>query len=136
MKQLNKSELLVGFIVGITTWFWIGPWAIVAAILTSLTWALGGAYGHAIRVYCVPIIMCGYVYVMHPAPWWIFLTAPFMMLTLSIGYGIESKDDKGSALGRFWFKQCKGNLFWTNFFTRGTIYLLLAITMIPWLWLK
>lgn len=58
----------------------------------------------------------------------------------SIGYGIPDRYmrtpglwvyDGGSTLGKFWLKICNEDLFWTNVFTRGSIGLLVCLTILP-----
>lgn len=49
------------------------------------------------------------------------LTILLQTLSFRLGHGVPSKTDKGSVLGRFFFKIFKGNLFLTNVFTRGIL---------------
>jgi ribose/xylose/arabinose/galactoside ABC-type transport system permease subunit len=132
MKNLNKEELLIGAIFGLTFWFVLGWWVIPVAICTSLLWAIGGTYGHSIRVFGVPSIVCTAAYLLSHK-WLVLISYPFGALILSMGYGIPSTQppDAGSTLGRFWWGICKQNPFWTDVCTRGTIYLLLGLVFLP-----
>ena len=38
--------------------------------------------------------------------------------------------DKGSALGRFWYRLFKKNILYTNIFTRATVGLLISLSML------
>lgn len=54
----------------------------------------------------------------------------------SMGYGVPSANDEGSALGKFWFKLVKGNKLWTDMLTRGSIALLKCLTLLAVVTLK
>lgn len=56
---------------------------------------------------------------------WVFIIL-IQHLVLRFGWGIPSFNDEGSLIGRFFYKVCKGNDFWTNFCTRGFIATLLC----------
>jgi hypothetical protein len=62
---------------------------------------------------------------------WLFSTT-IMVFCFFIGYGIPDNNtgDEGSCLGRFWFKICNGNNFFTNFFTRGSVGILISFSLI------
>lgn len=49
---------------------------------------------------------------------------------ISMGYGIPDETDNGSFLGRFWLKLFKNNHLLANIFTRGTIGLLIGLSLI------
>ena len=54
-----------------------------------------------------------------------------MSIPFSMGYGIPSYGvDKGSFLGRFYYKLTKQNHYLTNLLTRGTIGLLVSLSLI------
>lgn len=143
MKKLNPNELLVGFLVPfVACVYWIGWWSIPVCAATSITWALGGAYGHSIRVWGVPALLCGSVGLTHGGFFYLFPYLP-MAGILSIGYGIPSMypHDDGSALGALWLKFVQ-TVFpaespyvqdaLANFYTRGTIYLLFVLSSLLW----
>lgn len=130
---LNKEELLWGFIYGICFIFFMGWWAIPVSIVSAILWALGGRYGHSIRVFGVPIVVYGVLFLVtkHLS----CITSGILTgLTLSIGYGQVTFDsgmniiDEGSALGRFWYGI---STKYSNILTRGTIVLLLILSFIP-----
>ena len=127
--DLNKEELIIGAVFGLTFAGVLGWWVLPVLIATSLLWALGGRYGHGIRVWAVPAVVVGAAF-LHSHEWTVFLSYPLGCLVLSIGYGIPSTQppDEGSALGRFWFKV---NPESADFMTRLTIYLLLALAFVP-----
>ena len=61
----------------------------------------------------------------------------FMSFFLSMGYGIPASDwpinpkaDSGSTLGKFYFKLFKRNKLMANIFTRGTIGLGMAVSLV------
>lgn len=146
MKRLNLNELLVGFLVPfVACVYWIGWWSIPVCAATAILWALGGAYGHSIRVWGVPALLCGSVGLTHQS--WVASFPYFLMVgALSIGYGIPSTQppDEGSALGRFWwnsrfvrgFYYSETREMWTNFLTRGTIYTLFFAPSLLWVLVK
>jgi len=53
-----------------------------------------------------------------------------MMGTFSMGYGIPDSTDDGSSIGRFWYNLFNRNELWANVFTRGTIALMVNISLI------
>lgn len=59
-----------------------------------------------------------------------FISIMFGSFILSLGYGIPSANDKGSDIGRFWYKIFKENKTLTNIFTRGTIGFLYCLTLL------
>lgn len=127
--KLNKEELLIGGIYGLCFTAWYGFWVIPVAVGTSLFWAIGGRYGHAWRVFSVPIIAYGGHFISSPSLSCV-VSGTLTGLVLSIGYGIPDETDDGSALGRFWVRIVKYHDM-ANFMTRLTIYILLAISSIP-----
>lgn len=124
MKHLNENELVVGAIVGLTMFLWIGWWALLTWVFVAILWALGGAYGHSIRVFGVPLVMCVSVLLTHWGQWWVLGPYPFLAGVLSMGYGIPTPsldwrgywvpnthdtqwmyEDEGSFLGKFWWNK-------------------------------
>jgi hypothetical protein len=127
--DLNKEELTIGAVFGLTFVFNFGWLVIPVLVATSLLWALGGRYGGSIRRYgCSGVVVAVAFLLSHS--WWVFLSLPLGVAVLSIGYGIPSTQppDEGSALGKFWFKI---NPEVANVMTRLTIYVLLALVFIP-----
>ena len=59
------------------------------------------------------------------------ITIMIMCAMLSLGYGIPDPTDEGSHLGRFFYNLFKGNHLRADIFTRGTIGLLVSLTLIP-----
>ena len=54
-----------------------------------------------------------------------------MSLPLSMGYGVPSPgEDKGSFIGRLYYKLTKSNHYLTNLLTRGTVGLLISLSLI------
>ena len=130
--ELNKEELMIGFIFGMSFWFVFGWWAIPVALLTSLFWAIGGRYGHGWRVWTVPGFVVAMGLILHLSAWWQLSSYPMGCAVLSIGYGMPSTQppDHGSALGRWWVARVK-YLDIATVMTRLTIYALLALAFLP-----
>ena len=57
-------------------------------------------------------------------------TIMLMAGVISIGYGIPDETDEGSFLGRFYYRLFKKNYTLANIFTRGTIGLLIGLSLI------
>jgi hypothetical protein len=141
--ELNINELITGAAVGALFAFLVGWWALLLVPVTGLLWALGGRYGHAWRVFGVPVLpvlLC--IILKHHI--WALLSYLLSAIILSIGYGIPDKPmvpdgDKGSPLGRFWVKvfskkygAFEDTLYSVaNLCTRATIFILLALAFIP-----
>ncbi len=93
--------------------------------------ALAGAYAGAenteksIRRIGIPVMLTlaslGVLLSVFGSIGWLALTVMSMAGVFSIGYGIPDANDDGSALGKFWYKVTKGNHFWSDVLTRGTI---------------
>lgn len=135
---LNLLELLIGAIFGAVPVIWIHWWALITVPLCAFLWAWTGA-GHGViwRKVLMPAITVGAICVTrhswHPA-----IGLPFMMLVLSLGYGIPSTrpPDPGSMLGRFWWSKTDGitekeHQDHAEFLTRFTIYIALGLCFIP-----
>lgn len=138
-KMLLPIDLLLGAIQGLFTIPWLGWFCVIPMILCSLLWAIGGQYGHAWRVYGIPLVLCSSVLWFHMnQPLLVYLPYPFMALILSLGYGLPSTQpyDKGSSLGRFWIQITEDNEFSATIYARGTIILGVGVCMIPWLFLR
>ena len=124
------EDYIIGALYGLGSIFLVGAWGIPVASLTSLLWALAGKYGHAIRMWLIPLVVYGTVFALGAhigAVISYFLTAA----TFSIGWGIpDVNDQKGSWLGNMFYDMFNKNPFLANLFTRGTIYLLLALSSI------
>jgi hypothetical protein len=97
--------------------------------------AWGGQEKRWLRRFVYPAILSIYsLYIIHN--WWV-LTIYTISIWLSIGYGIpcffgdgNPNNDKGSVLGRFWYKLFNNNELWSNIFTRGTIGLGICLSVI------
>jgi hypothetical protein len=104
--------------------------AFLIPILGGLLGAIGGSGNKGARRIGIPLLLSGYAYYRTEN---IFtLSIMTMAGVLSLGYGIPEPDgsDEGSALGRFWYKIFKGNHLLADVFTRGTIGVLIALSMI------
>src|SRR3990167_2038446 len=140
MKELNKNELLVGFVFGLSFWCVLGAWAVPLALVTSLGWALTGAgYSKLYRRFAVPALPCILVIILHQY-YCVLLSYPLAVAMLHIGYGtptlVRGRDDydEGSTLGQFWYRITSGSEWLTNVLTRATIYLGLFISYFMTLW--
>ena len=142
-KSLNREEIVIGAVYGLIFAFKVGWWAIPLSIACGLLWALGGASGsHKAyrRVGCalLPAILVFF----KTGHFLALLSFPLAWAVLCIGYGMPDIDDfhpglpairindPGSWLGRFWLRHTK-NMWWANFLTRTTIYVLLLLSFIP-----
>lgn len=131
MNDLNLNEFSIGMLFGMAMTPIIGPSSIVLAFLTGSLWAIGGAgYGRIWRYAGVPLITFFFL-VLKANFYACLVSSVWCGVCLTIGYGIPDQSDEGSALGRFWMKAFNNNAQLANFFTRGTIYTLIAIGYIP-----
>ncbi len=118
------EDLLAGFIIGLSTWFVIGPWSILIACSTALLWMAGGR-GYLStnlwrRVGVSFIISTTFAVAKHSfIP---IISFPLMWGSMAIGYGVPSTQppDEGSWLGRIFGR-----------WTRVVWYLILGVAMIP-----
>lgn len=140
--KLTKEELLVGASVAAVWTPFLGLWCLLAIPAASVMWAIGGAGKLSVRRFGVPIIIvfCACACLQEGTP--LISLLPFMA-ALHIGYGIPSfngpgntMDDKGSMLGRFWFKVLKTptpptekQLRLVNIFTRCTFALAIGLSL-------
>lgn len=105
-------------------------------IAGGLLGAIGGSGNKPARRIGIPVTISGYAYSNLHNLW--VITICSMIGALSIGYGIpsykdsteESSYDAGSVLGRFFYKLFKQNHVLADIFTRGTIGLLIALSLI------
>ena len=123
--QLNKEELLVGFIYGSCVWPVISWWAVIPGAVCSLLWAIGGAGPKLIRRLGVPAAMGASL--AFTSPWMLLCFLPLWGI-VSIGYGIPDATDKGSALGRFYSSFLSPKA--ANWATRFTVFALFNLVMI------
>jgi len=106
----------------------------IIAFLLGIIGGLLGAWGGASntdknwRRLGIPILitLIGLIVIKH----WLVLSILSLIGILSMGYGIPDYSDSGSPLGRFYYNLFKGNNFFTNVFTRGTIGLLSCLTLL------
>jgi hypothetical protein len=97
--------------------------------------AIGGSGNKGARRVGIPVILAGYAYSRVENIY--VVTICSMIGALSCGYGIPDENyltdptkDKGSALGRFYYKLFKGNHVLADIFTRGTVGVLIALSLI------
>jgi len=107
-----------------------GIFGFIVVVLGAVLGALGGAENSnkSFRRVLIPLILTGFAYLNTQSI--LVLTIMSMCGALSIGYGIPDSTDEGSALGRFWFNLFKKNEILANIFTRGTIGLLIGLSLI------
>jgi hypothetical protein len=131
-KDTLIEDYILGALYGLGFIFLVGAWCIPILVLTSLLWGLGGKYGHAIRVFGIPIASYGIVWLLRSHSILALVSGALTGAVFSLGYGIPTTQppDEGSGLGRFFYNLFNKNNFLANLFTRGTIYLLLAISSI------
>lgn len=90
--------------------------------------AYGGQENKWVRRIIIPLVFTICALVELRSLWCLFILTQIGFL--SIGYGIPSNDDDGSALGRFLYKIWKGNATLTNIFTRGVVGLGIALSFL------
>lgn len=123
--QINKEELLVGFIYGACTWPLLSWLAVIPGIICAMLWEVGGSGPKLVRRLGVPaVVAVSLSFINH---WLIFLILPLWGI-VSIGYGIPGPNDKGSALGRFYSKFLPKQA--ANWATRLTVFILFNIIII------
>jgi hypothetical protein len=115
-----------------------GILGLIIVALGAVLGALGGAENSSksFRRVLIPLILTGFAYLNTQSI--LVLTIMSMCSALSLGYGIPSPPsypdtvpgDYGSALGRFWYNLFKKNEILANIFTRGTIGLLIGLSLI------
>ena len=146
--KLNREEILVGLAYSIVWLPFQGVCGFVSAILSGFLWAIGGADGTSKnwRRIGVPLVIC---LPMLPVGLIILLSGLAFHLTLRIGYGIPTylSDgtcvDKGSDVGRIWWKLCGGKNKPDNNIdrmatigTRTTVAFLAALCFLPLAWVN
>ena len=106
----------------------------ILAVLTPIAGAILGALGGAdkgsklFRRIGIPVLLVGQAYVTLENIYVLIIMT--MSGWLSMGYGIPENGDEGSALGRFWFHLFSNNANLANYFTRGTIGLSIALSLL------
>jgi hypothetical protein len=105
-------------------------------VFGGLCGAVGGAdnSSKSIRRILLPLTYSGYMYQQTENIMSFLLM--FFSLAFSMGYGIPDETDKGSVLGRFWYKITNKNHSLSDIFTRGTIGIteIIILTTIPLLY--
>ena len=104
---------------------------ICGGIICGLFGALGGAdySSNLYRRIGIPLylFLTACICVHH----WQVVSLLLMIGIFRIGYGIPDATDRGSWLGRIFYKLCQGNIFWTNSWTRNIIADLIGLTILP-----
>jgi hypothetical protein len=110
---------------------------VISPILGGLLGAIGGSGNKMARRIGIPAFITGYAYA--SLEHIVIITIMSMAGALSIGYGIPDDkwyeedikiSDAGSFLGRFWMKVFHRNKLLANIFTRGTIGILIALSLL------
>lgn len=102
--------------------------AFLLPIFGGLLGALGGSVNKSFRRVLLPLMIFGFAYSVTESFW--VLSILSLMGVLSIGYGIPDATDEGSFLGRFYYKLFNHNHFLADIFTRGTIGLLIGLSLV------
>jgi len=105
-------------------------YASILPIICGFLGAFGGTTGgnKAARRYLIPILITGLAFAQTGSI--LVLTILSMIGWLSLGYGIPGNGDEGSHLGRFYYNLFHQNHLLADIFTRGTIGLLIALSLI------
>jgi hypothetical protein len=111
----------------------------ILPLICAILGAIGGSVDgdKAYRRVLIPILITGFAFGYTESI--LTLTILFMITIFSIGYGIPDSTDKGAALARFWASiighdrfsayDVDVNSIWLNVLTRGTIGLLIALSL-------
>lgn len=140
--KLNKEEIIVGAVVAASFIYFTKVLSFVTIPLSAILWAMGGAEksDKNYRRVGVPVVICGAIAIMQLNVLPLASILPFH-LALRLGYGVPDGTDMGSDLGRWWaiklgipapFRNITvAQMDKVDIFVRGTIALLMAITMLP-----
>lgn len=141
MTAAEREDVALGFIYGSLCAFYIGWWFLITSSVSAFFWWKGGRDGNSWQVYGCSTsvwltIMTQTSFINHEL--WLITAFAWILsgLVMSIGYGIPDFYDKGSTFGRFFYKLANGNVWWTNFLTRGSIYSMLALLFILFLFIE
>lgn len=137
---LNRSELCIGFIYGLVVCVALGWFGLFVCLLTSFFWALSGSSWRVNqkifrRLGCPIAITIPFYLSTHSLV--NLITIPVHLASfIFLSYGMPDpiSGDKGSANGIFWTKMFPNDYKAANFCTRATLYLALALGMLPLLW--
>jgi hypothetical protein len=102
--------------------------SLTIVIVCGLLGAIGGQKWRWVRRFIFPAIITIYTLLVVHNIW--CTTIYSISIWLSLGYGIPDATDKGSFLGRFYWNYFRSNNLWANILTRGTIGLLISISML------
>lgn len=116
IKNIKKIFNKVGIYIIPTLSGWLGAFG--GADKTSKAW----------RRFAIPGLITSFAYGNTESI--LTITIMSMSFPLSKGYGIPNGNDEGSSLGRFYYKLFKGNHLLADIFTRGTIGLLIGISLL------
>lgn len=131
----NREELLTGAVVGMSVLLFAHIWTIPAVVLCSFLWRAGGCWEKSIRRIGIPVILSLACWLgTHDVLSLIF--PALMWIPLTLGYGIPDGTDEGSKLGKFFYEISGNNNLVADLLTRGTIGLLLSLTMLPIAWVN
>ncbi len=110
-------------------------YTLILPFIGGILGAIGGAGNKGARRILIPGLLTSYAYSNTESL--LVITIMLMAAPISMGYGIpddgypdDPTADSGSTLGRFYFNLFKRNNRLTDYFTRGTIGLLIALTLI------
>lgn len=111
MRKISKINL-IGLVGGL-----LGAWG--GAEKTSKSW----------RRICIPLVITACAYY-HLQNLWV-VTIMSLAGALSLGYGIPSDDgDKGSSIGRFWYRIMKGNHLLADIGCRAHIAFIKSVALL------
>lgn len=99
----------------------------LVASVSGLLGAIGGAGKKETRRWGIPLTIASTAFaIMHH---WTAFLAFALAGPMSIGYGLPGGDDKGSVLGRFWYRVCSQHHLSADILTRTTIGLVYALIL-------
>ena len=99
----------------------------ILPLLGGLLGAIGGSGDKGARRIVLPILIMGLAYLETESI--LTLTILSLIIPLSIGYGIPDSFDGGSFLGCL-FMDITNNEFWANILVRGTVGLVIGLSLI------
>jgi len=91
----------------------------LTASISGILGAIGGAGNKKVRRWGIPLTIASTSWGIEHH--WTAFLAFALAGPMSIGYGLPGGDDKGSALGRFWYRVCSQHHLSADILTRTTI---------------
>lgn len=101
--------------------------ASIIGSISGLLGAIGGAGKKEMRRWGIPLTIASISFAIEHH--WTAFLAFALVGSMSIGYGIPDGSDKGSVLGRFWYRICRQHHLSADILIRTTIGLVYALIL-------